>query len=48
MQTLCVLHRYNRQGVGSWYPTGLYAYGAGRRRAGAAPDPASDGDGWYA
>ncbi len=25
MQTLCVLHRYNRQGTGSWYPSKLLA-----------------------
>jgi len=25
MQTLCVLHRYNRRGDGSWYPSKLLA-----------------------
>ena len=25
MQTLCVLHRYNRRGAGSWYPSRLLA-----------------------
>jgi hypothetical protein len=25
MQTLCALHRYNRRGPGSWYPTEIRA-----------------------
>jgi len=27
-QTLCVLHRYNRGGPGSWYPSRLLAVGS--------------------
>jgi len=45
MQTLCVLHRYNRGGAGSWYPSGVWAMTDARRRA-AQPAPAPDG-GWY-
>ena len=49
MQTLCVLHRFNRRGSGSWYPTGLWA---GYEPPGAAPGPESpcpaDTGGWYA
>ncbi len=40
MQTLCVLHRFNRRGPDSWYPSEvLAAPERRRRRAGAARDP---------
>jgi hypothetical protein len=47
MQTLCVLHRYNRRGAGSWFPSGIYALREGAqpgRRHGRA---AGSGEGWY-
>jgi hypothetical protein len=31
MQTLCVLHRFNRRGGSSWYPTQILAMRQGRR-----------------
>ena len=49
MQTLCALHRYNRGGVGSWYPTGLYAPNVRPSVAPAdAHRSADEADGWYA
>ena len=48
-QTLCALHRFNRRGGGSWYPTGVWAMPQrpmAALRCGA-PVPA-DGGGWYA
>lgn len=48
MQTLCALHRYNRQGCGSWYPAGLLAMPERRRPpAPGAPSERSDGS-WLA
>ena len=46
MQTLCALHRYNRRGIGSWYPIGIWAVPdpPKRRRTAAAGAP----DGWLA
>jgi len=48
-QTLCVLHRYNRAGPGSWYPAGVWAMRdvRGRLRTSGGPIPATGG-GWYA
>ncbi len=52
MQTLCVLHRYNRGGPGAWYPGTIRATRQGRRRShpagGPAPGASADGDGWLA
>ena len=31
-QTLCVLHRYNQRGGGSWYPSHLVPVGRSKRR----------------
>ncbi|MFW6132861.1 MAG: hypothetical protein ACOC8F_03115 [Planctomycetota bacterium] len=44
MQTLCVLHRHNRRGPGSWYPDRVLAAPPSRsartrRGAAARPDP---------
>jgi len=48
-QTLCALHRLNRRGAGSWYPSGIWAMPqrptTTLRRG--APIPTADG-GWYA
>lgn len=49
-QTLCVLHRYNRLGQGSWHPAGIWAAPAGGDRC-QEPAPAGrarEGEGWYA
>jgi len=49
-QTLCALHRHNRAGQGSWFPSGIWAMRQGR----AAPPPAPPTEphvgqgGWYA
>ncbi len=48
MQTLCVLHRHNRRGAGSWYPTGVWALRDGRRCGAASPAGPASGGGWYA
>jgi hypothetical protein len=48
MQTLCVLHRFNRGGSGSWYPSGVYAL---RETPDIAPREGVTGGtkgGWYA
>jgi len=47
MQTLCVLHRFNRAGAGSWYPSGVWAMNDIRKRRASEPTPAPEG-GWYA
>ncbi len=39
MQTLCVLHRYNRRGAGSWYPSRLLAAPEKQARAKSAQRP---------
>jgi hypothetical protein len=36
MQTLCALHRHNRRGKGTWYPSHVFAGRVPRRRAAAA------------
>ena len=46
MQTLCVLHRYNRGGVGSWFPSGVWAMTDVHKRRPSEPTPTPDG-GWY-
>jgi hypothetical protein len=45
MQTLCVLHRYNRRGGGSWYPAQILAMPRGprRKRRTSRTPPAADG-----
>ena len=48
MQTLCVLHRFNRGGAGSWYPGTLLPLREPPARTGEpaqSPPPAA---GWYA
>ena len=46
MQTLCVLHRYNRRSTGSWYPSGIWAMNDIRKQHPSEALPAPDG-GWY-
>ena len=51
MQTLCVLHRFNRAGAGSWYPSGVYALREPREQAPrqeAEEGSTGDKGGWYA
>jgi hypothetical protein len=48
MQTLCVLHRHNRRGPGSWYPTGVWAMRGGAGRPARSPAQPASGEGWYA
>jgi len=43
MQTLCVLHRYNHRGPGSWYPEIILAAPDARSRR-ADPHPAGPDD----
>ena len=46
MQTLCILHRHNRRGTGSWYPTGVFAAREpSPRQAGSPAKPAGRDDG---
>ena len=48
VQTLCTLHRHNRRGPGSWYPSGIWAFHP-RRQTDAPPRrPDTDHRGWYA
>ena len=37
MQTLCVLHRYNRGGPGSWYPARILALPEKKAKAKSTP-----------
>ena len=48
MQTLCVLHRFNRRGAGSWYPTGVWAMRDGQKRPARQDAGPASGGGWYA
>lgn len=43
MQTLCVLHRYNRRGPGSWYPQQVLAAPVCASRAPRKAKPAPSG-----
>ena len=49
MQTLCILHRYNRRGAGSWYPSQLLAApetpGRSKSARPASPRPKRGEDG---
>lgn len=38
-ETLCALHRYNRRGPGSWYPSHVRAMPESRGRADRLPRP---------
>ena len=48
MQTLCALHRYNRRGVGSWYPTGIFAMPERRPSSRPARAGGNGHNDWYA
>jgi hypothetical protein len=48
MQTLCVLHRFNRGGTGSWYPSGVFALREAGEQAPQAGGASDSKGGWFA